>query len=75
MEVVKTPTLVKDLCKYQVEDVCFGDNHTAILTASCQVTTMGSNSEGQLGYGNTKSRDMMTNVKGLEEEQVIVSNI
>ncbi len=43
------------------------------MTEAGQVATMGSNNEGQLGYGHTKSRDMLTNVKGLEEEQIIVS--
>eukprot|EP00794_Sanderia_malayensis_P019542 gene19542-21474_t len=70
IESVKTATLVKDLCRYQIADICFGSNHSAILTEAGLVATMGSNTEGQLGYGHTKSRDMLTNVKGLEEEQI-----
>ncbi|XP_065064010.1 uncharacterized protein LOC135690390 isoform X1 [Rhopilema esculentum] len=71
IESVKSPVLVKDLCKYQIAEVCFGENHTTIMTESGQVASMGSNNEGQLGCGNTKSRDVLTTVKGLEDEHVI----
>ena len=75
IESVKSPVLVKDLCKYQIAEVCFGENHTTIMTEPGQVASMGSNNEGQLGCGNTKSRDVLTTVKGLEDEHVIVSKV
>ena len=71
-EFSKTPLQLKDLCKYQFTDVSFGSNHTALLTEGSQLILIGNNADGQLGSGNTKSRDIVTTLKGLEEEPIVV---
>ena len=64
---------MKDFCKFDVDYIMFGSHHTALLTNSGQVMSMGSNSKGQFGYGSTKVRDLITLAKGLEDEQITVS--
>ena len=64
---------VKDLGKHDVAVISFGAHHSAILTDSGQVQSMGSNAKGQFGCGHTKQRDVITMVKGLEDELVSVS--
>lgn len=70
---MKNPVHVKDLCKYEIEEISFGSHHTTILTSSGHVLSMGSNNMAQFGYGNTKVRDLVTMAKGLEDEQISVS--
>ena len=73
VESVKNPVHLKDLCKYDIDAIGFGAHHSAILTGASQVLSMGSNGKGQFGIGNTKARDVITVVKGLEDEQINVS--
>ena len=76
MESAKSPVLVKELGKYEIVDISFGFHHSAILTASGQVLSMGSNAKGQYGSGHTKQRDAVTVVKyGLEDEQISVCDL
>ena len=73
MESAKSPVNVQDLGKYDIENISFGAHHSAILTTSGRVLTMGSNAKGQYGSGHTKQRDAIATVKyGLEDEQISV---
>ena len=73
MEFAKTPVLVQDFGKHDIEEISFGAHHSAILTTSYRVYCMGSNSKGQYGCGHSKQRDAIASVKGLEDEQISVS--
>ncbi|KAK3701599.1 hypothetical protein QZH41_019907 [Actinostola sp. cb2023] len=70
VEVKNTPTAVKALSRYHVMDVALGPTHSAVLVEPGHVYTFGSNSEGQLGSGNTKPRDAPAPVKQLEDKTV-----
>lgn len=67
VEHVKVPTLIKDLCKYQISDIQFGATHIAMINEQGRLYTNGSNTEGQLACGNTKPRETISVVKGFED--------
>lgn len=75
MEYAKLPTLNKDLCKYQVNVIQYGGQHCLIMNDSGQALSSGSNAEGQLGVGNSKPRDSISSVKGLEGGQISVNSL
>ena len=53
-------------------DILLGAKHSTILSDSGQLFSIGSNSEGQLGCGTAKSREVVTPVKGFDEEKASV---
>ena len=73
MEKAKIPTLVKYSCKYQISRMQFGTSHCTMMSVDGKVYTNGENELGQLGCGNLKPRELLGNVKGLEEVVVAVS--
>ncbi|XP_065681888.1 uncharacterized protein LOC100207375 isoform X1 [Hydra vulgaris] len=70
VEKAKVPTLVKYSCKYQISTMQFGTSHCTMMSVDGKVYTNGENEYGQLGCGNLKPRELLSNVKGLEEVSV-----
>ena len=66
------PTLIKDLCRYQIQEIQFGNTHSCFINGSRMAYTNGNNADAQLGCGNTKPREAITVVKGFEDQQVAV---
>ena len=54
----------------KVQEVACGEEHTIVVTKGGEVYTMGSNSQGQLGIGQTSSRG--TNVPVLLQELAFI---
>ena len=69
----KSFTCVRSLTKHRVIDIAMGPNHTAVLVEPGHVFTLGCNSEGQLGTGNTKPQNAPVGVKAFEENLALVS--
>ncbi|XP_064595853.1 serine/threonine-protein kinase Nek9-like [Liolophura sinensis] len=66
----KIPTPVRALGRHRVIDVSMGPNHSAVLVEPGHVYTFGSNTEAQLGTGNTKPSNAPTEVKFLSNSTV-----
>eukprot|EP00118_Oscarella_pearsei_P007211 m.34505 g.34505 ORF g.34505 m.34505 type:complete len:1380 (+) comp31989_c0_seq3:167-4306(+) len=65
-------TWVRQLSKYHIVDIAMGPMHTALVTEVGSLLTLGSNQAGQLGMGDRKERDMITTVKSLLDENVML---
>lgn len=63
---------IRLLSKHRVVDVALGQRHTAVVTETGSVLTLGYNHDGQLGTGDCKSRDTLATVKCLEDRTVTV---
>ncbi|KAE9008168.1 hypothetical protein PR001_g16777 [Phytophthora rubi] len=61
------PTLVNSLKDTPVTVVACGGSHSGVVTASGDVFTWGSGSQGQLGLGKTRSRCVPTRVRVLQD--------
>jgi len=72
VEFTTVPTLIKDLCRYQISDMQFGGSHSALINCNGHVYTNGNNSDAQLGCGNTKPREVISVVKGFEVDPVTI---
>ncbi|XP_054264750.1 X-linked retinitis pigmentosa GTPase regulator-like [Macrosteles quadrilineatus] len=64
--VVAKPSCIKSLKPEQATHVACGRAHTLISTASGKLFVCGSNSDGQLGVGDTTDRDVPTVIDGVE---------
>ncbi|XP_062510211.1 X-linked retinitis pigmentosa GTPase regulator-like isoform X2 [Corticium candelabrum] len=56
--------------KHRVVDMALGQRHTAVVTETGSVLTLGYNQDGQLGTGDCKPRDMVMMVKCLMDKTV-----
>ena len=68
-------TLVKALARHRVVDISMGLSHTAVVVEPGHVYTLGKNTEGQLGTGNTKQQNAPISVKGFNDKLAFVSTI
>lgn len=59
-----TPKLVSQLLPYNVNKICPGQNHTAVIDIFGRLFTFGSNKYGQLGVGDSKNRSALNLVLG-----------
>ena len=65
-------TLVKALARHRVIDISMGPDHSAVVVEPGHVYTLGRNSEGQLGNGNTKQQNAPIGVKIFGEKPALV---
>lgn len=68
-------TVVRSLSRHKVLDLSLGPTHTAVLVEPGHVLTLGRNTEGQLGTGNTKQQSAPVPVKYFEEHLALVRDI
>ncbi|GMF30766.1 unnamed protein product [Phytophthora fragariaefolia] len=61
------PTLISSLKDTSVTAIACGGSHSGAVTASGDVLTWGSGSQGQLGLGKTRSRCVPTRVRVLQD--------
>ncbi|XP_077861662.1 serine/threonine-protein kinase Nek8-like, partial [Saccoglossus kowalevskii] len=66
----KVPTVIKALSKFKVLDMILGPTHSAVIVEPGHVYTFGKNTEGQLGAGNIKPREVPVMVKDLSNKTV-----
>ena len=65
--------MVKALSKYQVMDMVVGPHHSAVVVEPGLVYMFGRNHYGQLGLGNTKTREAPAQVQSMADKTVSVS--
>ena len=65
-------TPIRLLSKHRAVDIALGRRHTAVVTETGSVLTLGYNHDGQLGTGDCKARDTVTMVKCLMDKTVTV---
>ena len=58
---------MRSLTKHRVIDISLGASHSAVLVEPGHVFTLGLNSHGQLGCGNTKPQNAPVEVKTFDE--------
>lgn len=63
-------TPVRLMSKHRAVDISLGLRHTAVVTETGSVLTLGYNHDGQLGTGDCKARDTVTMVKSLMDKTV-----
>ncbi|XP_064631584.1 RCC1 domain-containing protein 1-like [Lineus longissimus] len=69
-----TPTLL-DIGEEEIKKVACGSRHTAALTEHNDVYTWGWNAYGQLGLGDTQTRDQPTQVQYFKDNGLVVEDI
>jgi len=69
---VKTFAVVKALARHRVVDISMGPHHTSVIVEPGHIYTLGRNSEGQLGTGNTRLQTAPIEVKLFQQKPAFV---
>ncbi|XP_064613634.1 RCC1 domain-containing protein 1-like [Liolophura sinensis] len=69
------PCLVNFSTELTIVDVSCGSRHTAIVTDKGDLLMTGWNNYGQLGLGDTETRDRFTAVTGLKQRHLVVERV